>query len=189
MAKAKQTAKKANAKTSRATAAKATPETPAVKDLTVLTETPEVEVPVEFKSMCGFDYDPAQAGSCFKTCQGESPEAFAACTANFKATAKKTTSASKTTRRGKNVYGHLIGCQGALIDDQFTVVGGAHSMKDLMKAAGATQPRVISHLKHLVAVWKVDLRITSDKKYYVEGMKSEKLVGEKTNGVKVQIAA
>lgn len=183
MAKAKQTAK-ATAKTRQATAAekatksdKGTTETP-VKDLTALVETPE-----EFKSMCGFEFDPAQAGSCYKTCQGESPEAFASCVENFKLTAKKTTSVSKA-KRGKNVFGHLNGCQGALIDDAL-LTGKAFTIEKLMKNAKATHPRVVSHLKHLYAVWNVDLQITDKKEYFIKGAKSGDLVGLKSNGVKI----
>ena len=58
-------------------------------------------------------------------------------------------------------------------------------MEDLMKYAGATRPRVISHLKHLYSVWNVDLRITEDKKYFIVGHKSDKLVGAKSNGTKI----
>ncbi len=186
MAKAKQTAK-ADAKTRQATAANKAKKsdkvegTP-VKDLAPL-ETAS-ETPKEFKSMCGFEFDPAQAGSCFKTCQEENPEAFAACQANFKLTAKKTPATSKA-KRGKNVFGHLNGCQGALIDEAFLTTGGAHSVKELMEFAKATHPRVISHLKHLVSVWNVDLRLTEDKKYYIEGRNSTGLKGKKTDGVKV----
>jgi hypothetical protein len=195
MAKAKQTAKDANAKTSQAAATKANAKTKTPKaakkdpvvDLNALAVVPETpEVPEAFKSMCGFDFDPSEAGSCHKTCQGENPEAFAACTVNFKATAKKTTAGASKSRRGKNVWGHLIGCQGELIDQQFLVVGGAHSLEDIMKAAGATRPRVISHLKHLYSVWGVDLRITEDSKYFIQnGLNSEDLVGAKSNGVKI----
>jgi hypothetical protein len=134
--------------------------------------------------MCGFGFDPSQASACFKTCKAESPEAFEACQANFKATAKKSKTTKSKGRRGKNIWGHLNGCQGAKIDECF-LIGGAYSMKELMDAAGATQPRVISHLKHLYSVWKVDLRITEDKKYFIQGFKSENLTGLKTNGVKV----
>ena len=200
MAKAKQTAKKANAKTRQATAAdtatksdtvetptKAKKETP-VKDLSALQEVPEV--PEEFKSMCGFEFDPAAAGSCTKTCKAENPDAFKACQDNFKLTAKKATpgGASKA-KRGKNVFGHLNGCQGALIDDAFIVTGGAHTMEDIMKFAGATRARVISHLKHLYSVWNVDLRITTDNKYFIQGgVNTTDLVGDKTNGTKVLTA-
>jgi len=78
----------------------------------------------------------------------------------------------------------LNGCQGALIDECF-LAGGAYSIKELMEAAKATHPRVVSHLKHLFSVWKVDLRITDDKKYFITGYGSEKLTGLKSNGVKV----
>lgn len=187
MAKAKQDAK-ANAKTRQATAAnkakKSDPvETPETKDIAVVEEKPKTVE--EFKPMCGFEFDPAQAGACFKTCQGENPEAFTACQDNFKTAVKKSAGSASKTMRGKNVWGHLNGCQGALIDEAFLVKGGAHSMKELMKAAGATQARVLSHLKHLVSVWNVDLRITEEKKYFIKGNKSDGLVGLKHNGAKV----
>ncbi|MCK5850431.1 MAG: hypothetical protein KAH23_05900 [Kiritimatiellae bacterium] len=196
MAKAKQTAKQANAKTRQATAAEKaiesdtvetsakTPTKKEAKDLSALEKTPET--PEEFKSMCGFPFDPAPAGSCTKTCKGENPEAFKACQENFKATAKKSTPGTTSkSKRGKNTWGHLNGCQGALIDDRFLTAGGAHTLEEIMTAAGASRPRVISHLKHLVAVWNVDLRITSEKAYFVQGMKSDGLEGSKTDGVKI----
>lgn len=186
MATTKATAKTAKAKStakapvkSQATAQNPpVEETPEVKDLTIA-EAPKEE----FKSMCGFDYDPSQASGCFTACQKDNPEAFAACTENFKATAKDKKKVTKS-RRGKNVFGHLIGCQGAKIDDIFTLEKGVHSMDDIMKYAEATRPRVISHLKHLVAVWNVDLRMTEDNKYFIKGY-ADGVEGKKHNGVKI----
>lgn len=185
MAKAKQTAK-ANAKTRQATAA-------SKKSDSVKTETPKkdlatidkaAETPKKFESLCGFEFDPAKAGSCFKTCKGENAEAFEACQANFKATAKKTTASASKAKRGKNVFGHLNGCQGSLIDDCL-LTGNAFTIQELMEAASATHPRVVSHLKHLYSVWNVDLRITEDKKYFIHTEKTKGLTGLKSNGVKI----
>lgn len=189
MAKAKATATKANAKTGRTSSKKAA--TPKTQD-TAPVEVPETkeiaevpEVPEKFESMCGFEFDAAAASSCATTCSVENPEAYAACLANFKSTPKKSTRKATGKRRGKNQWGHLIGCQGELIDQCFLTTGGAHSMKEIMEQAKATRPRVVSHLKHLVSVWKVDLRVTEDNKYFIEGLKSDGLVGKKSNGTKI----
>lgn len=170
--------------TAKATAQKApVVETPEVKDLTV--QDVAAAQPEVFKSFCGFDYDPSEASACFTACQKENPEAYAACVVNFKAVADaKGAKGVAKGRRGKNIFGHLIGCQGAKIDDIFTVMKGAHNLEQIMVYADATRPRVISHLKHLVSVWNVDLRITDDGKYFINGH-AEGVEGKRHNGVKV----
>jgi|GEM_PF-5576944 hypothetical protein len=184
--KSTRTAAEKDTAATQTTAKKAAPKKEAPKkdlNLTVSEEKPEEK----FQSMCGFEYDPAPASSCNQTCSKDNPDAYKACLDNFEkngsARVKKAATKKKATR-GKNVWGHLNGCQGSLIDDVF-LNGGAHTLEEIMKAAGATRARTLSHLKHLVDVWKVDLRITEDKKYFITGYGSEGLEGKKTNGVKV----
>lgn len=140
----------------------------------------------EFKAMCGSDFDPNEASACFTMCQTDNPEAFAACVQNHKENPapKKRGTAKKGPSRGKNVWGHLNGCQGALIDD-FFLKGNVGKIEKIMEAADATRPRVISHLKHLVSVWKVDLRVNENKEYFVATYAPEGTEGKKTDGVKV----
>ena len=133
------------------------------------TQEPEkVEETAPFVAFCGESFDCKANSECFTICKADNPEEFAKCEAHFKATAVPAEKAkSGKPKRGKNVYGHLIGSQAGLIDDALTLAEGPVTIEEIAEFAGAKKPRTRHHIKHLQNDWKVIVKITPEKKLFL----------------------
>ena len=126
----------------------------------------QVEKPEEkevFESLCGFDFDPSKKSDCFLECQKDNPESFKACLAHFseKPIEKKKTAPSKE-KRGKNEFGHLIGCQGDLIDRALLDAENPIKLSAIAEIANARTPRTRHHILHLKNDIGIDIRENED---------------------------
>ena len=119
-------------------------------------EEPVKEEPVEsFSSMCGFNFDPASNSGCNTQCKNDYPDSFKECRDHFAAQPVKK-AASKPKGLGMNIWYHRPSSQGAALDN-LLLAGKVVSFKDIQEAGAGTRTRALSHLKHLVADWGLDI--------------------------------
>jgi len=118
----------------------------------------------KFATMCGMEFDPKKSGECNKQCSEDFPEAFAACSENYKSLEKvgKTKTKSSKPSVGKTAWGHTNGKQGGLIDD-FFFNGGVGTIEDVCEFSGGKPQRCMHHMKHLVFDLGVCIKFNFDK--------------------------
>lgn len=118
----------------------------------------------KFASMCGSEFNPKKTGECHKQCSVDFPEAFEACTEQYKSlesVGKVKTTPSKPTA-GKTAWGHTNGKQGGLIDD-FFFNGEVGTLADIAKFANGKEQRCMHHMKHLVFDLGIVIKYNFDK--------------------------
>jgi hypothetical protein len=126
-----------------------------------------VEVTPEpvFVSMCGELFDPKKAGTCYKQCSVDFPEAFASCEAHFKTKpvgspvgekTKRVAKAKNPSGGGRTLWNHVANSQAGKIDECI-VTGHPMTIKEIASYAMGKEARCLHHLKHLVADWNVDI--------------------------------
>lgn len=131
-------------------------------------ETPTKET--EFKSFCGFDFDPAKKSDCATTCQKENPDEYKRCVENFKTKPVKEKKKASTGGRGKSKWGHINGTQAGLIDVCLAEATKLVTLDEIREYSGAaTKARTLHHLKHLVNDLGVDVQLNKDGKIFWAG--------------------
>lgn len=119
-----------------------------------------------FTSMCGSDFDPKKNGACHKDCQVDFPDSFKACSDNFAKSDVVKKKKSGKPAVGKTEWGHVKGKQGGLVDD-FFFEGKVGTIKEIAEFAGGKEPRIMHHMKHLVADVGIEI-LFADKKEEIE---------------------
>jgi len=134
------------------------------------------ETKEEFHTMCGSEFNPKTSGECFKQCQEDFPEAFAACIEHYKITDIKPVKAKSTKKAGigKTEWQHLRNSQAGLIDD-FFFNGGVGTLKEVSEFASGKETRCLHHMRHLVADIGVELLYAFRKVETEKGLEQEKI--------------
>ena len=119
----------------------------------------------KFISMCGSEFDPKKSGSCAKDCSKDFPEAYKACSENFKVKPEakgKAKKAKAPVGGGKTRWNHVANSQAGKIDEVI-ITGEPKSLKEIAEFANAKEPRTLAHMQHLVADWGIEILYTTRK--------------------------
>ncbi len=132
------------------------------KKATETTKTTETEETTkkEFKSMCGFEFDPSKSGDCHELCKSDNPDEFQRCLTNYeeKPTKPKKQTVSRDIK-GKTLWGHLNGCQGGLIDICLSTAKNPLTLDEISEYCVGRPARVLHHIKHLEKNVEIDIRV------------------------------